>query len=95
MNQPVFKLTTYTPPAQSHHPFPPHPPHIAPTFTPHHPNHQLLTYPANPNVPRPPNFLNARPPTAHSFIFPTHAPPPDPNRTLKLESFGRKASFQE
>jgi len=95
MYQPVFKPTSITPPAANRPGYSYQPPFIAPTFTPQHPNHQILTPPQHFHTNRPPSYQPSRNPQTQSYIFPTQSRPVDQNRPLLLDSFARKASFQE
>ena len=95
MNQPVFKQTSYTPPAVyqpvgvSYHQFVPQ------SFTPMYKNQEIVDPRPHFLQNRPSNYLNNRGQHAQSYIFSNQNLQVDQNRTLKLDSFARKVSCQE
>jgi hypothetical protein len=95
MNQPLFKHTSNTPPATyqpvgaSYRPI-----HTYP-FTPQEKTHPFFNPRPEMMQFKPASQLNFRGQQAQSTIFPNQAPQADQNRTLTLESYARKVSFQE
>lgn len=95
MNQPLFKQTSYTPPAVYQPVGVTFHPSIPQSFTPMYKNQQIVDPRPQMVQNKPSNYLNFRAQQTQSYIFPTQNAQGDPNRTLKLESFARKVSFQE
>lgn len=95
MNQPLFKPTSTTPPAVFPQSGVSYRPYVAQTFTPHDRPQQFLTVRGEPQQSRTGNTINFRPNQAQSTIFMQPQQPLDSNRTLKLDSYARKVSFQE
>jgi hypothetical protein len=95
MNQPLFKPTSYTPPAVYQQTGVSFHPNIPQTFTPMYKNQEIVDPRPQMVQNRPANYLNCRPQQAQSYIFPNQNRQGDQNRTLKLESFARKVSHQE